>query len=553
MRYFTVLAAGHKKFLRGVSGYLSRDMGEYPSPSHLSDADIGDEEFPIFRPSKKRRLSGEQSSIKNAAQTKRSQTPLRRRKSNESDVADELDAFESMSRIRRKPPAIEPPYVPSSTSIPVTESTFESLQVAPWLVQSLASMEVKRPTSIQRSCIPEILKGRDCIGGSRTGTGKTVAFAVPILQNWAEDPFGIYGVILTPTRELALQIYEQFLALGAPQSLKTVLITGGSEMRPQAVALASRPHIVVATPGRLADLIENSGKDTVKGLMRAKYVVFDEADRLLTSGPGSMLPDVGVCLSALAPPAKRHTLLFTATVTPEVRALKDLPRPTDHPPIYVTEISAGSDLQIPSSLLQTYVQVPFSHREGYLHVLLSTAGNSSSSTIIFCNKTRTADLLERVFLRLEHSVTSLHSRMPQWQRNQNLSQFRASSSRILIATDVAARGLDIPLVNLVVNYDLPRSPDDYIHRVGRTARASRKGTSITFVGPKDVDLLLAIESRVNGKMVEWAEEGVNLETRLLRGRTMKDVLEARMEALREVEQNRDVRGKRKKVLHRPQS
>lgn len=478
----------------------------------------------------------------------------RPRLSHDEDSKDEgftlREAYTLPSRISKSSARTETPHTPLSRPMVTTDNTFESLGVAPWLIRSLESMEVRKPTGIQKSCIPEILRGRDCIGGSRTGTGKTIAFAVPILQKWAEDPFGIYAVILTPTRELALQIYEQFSAIGAPHSLKPVLVTGGSEMRPQAIALSSRPHIVIATPGRLADHIQNSGHDTVKGLMRAKVVVLDEADRLLASGSGSMLPDVEVCLSALPSSTKRHTLLFTATVTAEVRALKELPRPADRPQIFVTEISTESAAQIPSTLNQTYLQIPPIHREAYLHALLSTAGNLACSVIVFCNKTKTADLLERIFLRLEHSVTSLHSKMPQWQRNHNLAQFRASTSRILIATDVAARGLDIPVVNLVVNYDLPRNPDDYIHRVGRTARAGRKGTSISLVGPRDVALLQAIERRAGREMAAWTEEGVNVETRVLRGRTLKDVLEAKMGAQRDVEQNKDIKGRRMKVLKR---
>uniref|UniRef100_A0A8H7NAM8 Helicase ATP-binding domain-containing protein n=1 Tax=Bionectria ochroleuca TaxID=29856 RepID=A0A8H7NAM8_BIOOC len=184
-------------------------------------------------------------------------------------------------------------------------ATFSGIQVKPWLVQSLQNMAIRRPTGIQKGCIPEILKGRDCIGGSRTGSGKTVAFAVPILQKWAEDPTAIYAVVLTPTRELALQIYEQFKAISAPQSLKAILVTGGADMRAQAIALGQRPHIVIATPGRLADHIRTSGEDTICGLRRVRYVVLDEADRLLHAvGPGSMLPDVEECLSVLPRPPR---------------------------------------------------------------------------------------------------------------------------------------------------------------------------------------------------------------------------------------------------------
>jgi ATP-dependent RNA helicase DDX49/DBP8 len=416
-------------------------------------------------------------------------------------------------------------------------------------------MAIQSPTEIQKACIPEILKGRDCIGGSRTGTGKTVAFAVPILQTWAQDPFGIYAVVLTPTRELALQIYEQFQALGTPQNLKTVLITGGVDMRSQAVALSKRPHIVVATPGRLADHIMNSGKDTTIGLTRAKVVVLDEADRLLAPGAGSMLPDLNTCLSALPSSASRLTLLFTATITPEVRALKELPRPDDRPPIFVSEIADLSDLSVtasilPSTLSQTYLQVPMTHKDAFLHVLLSTPSFTRSpqpSVIIFVNRTATADILHRTLLQLSHPVTALHSDLAQSQRNRNLSDFRAQKARILIATDVASRGLDVPEVNFVINYDVPRNPTDYVHRVGRTARAGREGTSVTFVGQRDVSLILAIEEYVGDKMAEWTEEGVNVETRVVKGRTLKDVAEARMEALRDMENGKDVNGWRRKI------
>jgi ATP-dependent RNA helicase DDX49/DBP8 len=481
--------------------------------------------------------------------------PKRRRVSQDQPMAAHTLRYDAPSRIIRTAPALDiaPPQRtlhPAST----TETSFEALEVAAWLVHSMSAMEIKHPTPIQRACIPEILKGRDCIGGSRTGTGKTIAFAVPILQKWSEDPFGVYAVVLTPTRELALQIYEQFQALGAPQSLKTVLITGGTEMRPQAVALSLRPHVVIATPGRLADHVRTSGRDTIAGLSRARVVVLDEADRLLASGPGSMLSDVDICLSALPPAHDRHTLLFTATVTAEVRALKTLRREKGRPEVFVAEIDAENDSPrslIPPKLKQTYLQVPMTHKDAFLHVLLSVDTISAlSSIIVFCNRTKTADLLHRILLSLDYSVTSLHSRMPQSQRNKNLSDFRSSKARLLIATDVAARGLDIPDVVLVINYDVPRNPDDYIHRVGRTARAGRGGTSITFVGQRDVELILAIEQHVGSQMVEWKQEGVNVETRILKGRVLKDVGEARMEATRDVEANKDVFGRRKKVLKR---
>lgn len=330
--------------------------------------------------------------------------------------------------------------------------------------------------------------------------------------------------------------------------MKPILITGGTEMRPQAIALSQKPHVVIATPGRLADHIKTSGQDTVSGLNRVRMVVLDEADRLLASGSGSMLPDVETCLSALPPSSERQTLLFTATVTPEVRALKSMPRPADRPPIFVTEISTENQGSIPPTLKQTYLKVPMTHREAFLHVLLSTENNASKPAIIFCNRTKTADLLERTLRRLSHRVTSLHSLLPQSERTANLARFRAAAARLLVATDVASRGLDIPSVSLVINFDVPRNPDDYVHRVGRTARAGRSGEAVTLVGQRDVQLVLAIEQRVGRQMVEWEEEGVSVEGRVVRGTILKEVGEAKREAMGEIEEGRDVLGRKRNKL-----
>lgn len=453
-------------------------------------------------------------------------------------------------------------------------TTFDAITVKPWLVRSLSNMAIRRPTAIQKGCIPAILRGHDCIGGSRTGSGKTVAFAVPILQAWSADPSAIFALVLTPTRELALQIYEQFMAISAPQPLKALLVTGGADMRPQAIALAKNPHIVIATPGRLADHIRTSGEDTIGGLKRVRYVVLDEADRLLTAATtlpdngggggkkkkgkgadksgaasGSMLPDVETCLGALPPPTKRQTLLFTATVTPEVRALKTMPRSEDRLPVFVCEVETHAPA-IPATLTQSHLTIPVTHREHYLHAFLSTAHNAAlPAVIVFVNRTSTAAYLHHLLRLLGHRVTALHAALPQRQRTDNLGRFRAAAARILVATDVAARGLDIPEVALVVNYDVPRLADDYIHRVGRTARAGRSGEAVTFVGQRDVDLILSIEERVGRPLEAWSEEGVNLETRVTK-EALKLVGEKKREALLEIEENREVGGKRKRGMQK---
>ena len=314
-------------------------------------------------------------------------------------------------------------------------------------------------------------------------------------------------------------------------------------MREQALALSRRPHVVIATPGRLAEHINVSGEDTISGLRRVRFVVLDEADRLTAEGPGSMLSDVEAIMGVLPEPDERQTLLFTATMTPEVKALKEMPRKPGRGEVFVCEVDTD-DLAVPNTLSQRYLLVPVTQRESYLHVLLQTPAHVDKSAIIFVNTRATATFLEHLLRLLGHRVTALHSGLSQYLRIGNLARFRASAARILIATDVAARGLDIPTVGVVINYDVPRDPDDYIHRVGRTARAGRKGESITFVGQRDVVLVKGIEERVGSEMVEYKEEGVSIEGRVVRD-ALRIVGEAKREAMLRIEEGRDVVGKRK--------
>jgi len=353
--------------------------------------------------------------------------------------------------------------------------------------------------------------------------------------------------VLMLRRELALQIFEQVAAISSPQSLKAVLVTGGADMRAQAIAIAQRPHIVIATPGRLADHIASSGEDTICGLRRARFVVLDEADRLLASGPGSQLPDVETCLSVLPPAQSRQTLLFTATVTPEVRALKAMPRNASKPPPFTITVSSTAPA-VPATLSLRYITVPATQRLPFLHALLSTPANAPRTTLIFANRGATATALEHTLRGLGHRATALHSGLRQPERSANLARFRAGAARLLVATDLASRGLDIPAVDLVVNFDVPRDPDDFVHRVGRAARAGRVGEAVTLVGQRDVELVTAIESRVGRKMEAWYEEGVSLEGRVVRGTTLRDVGVAKREALLRIEEGRDVNGKRRRGM-----
>ncbi|CCE82964.1 Piso0_002734 [Millerozyma farinosa CBS 7064] len=416
--------------------------------------------------------------------------------------------------------------------------SFSDLGVGKWLCEALNSMKIYTPTAIQKACIPKVLKGHDCIGGAKTGSGKTIAFASPILTKWSEDPYGICGLVLTPTRELALQIAEQFAALGATMNIKVCVIVGGDDIVKQALELQRRPHIVIATPGRLADHILNSGEDTICGLRRVKYLVLDEADRLLSNSFGS---DLERCFGVLPKPENRQTLLFTATITDAVRSLKEKPVPEGKLPVFVNEVDTVENIAIPSTLSIKYLFVPSYVKEAYLHNLLTLPEYEKTTTIIFVNRTHTAELLRRMLRRLDFRVASLHSEMPQSERVNSLHRFKANAARILIATDVASRGLDIPDVNLVVNYDIPADPDDFIHRVGRTARAGRKGDSISIVAEKDVNRILAIEERINKKMEKMEDVTDNKVIKI----SLKETSVAKREAM--MDMDKDSFGEKKRT------
>ncbi|KAF6066813.1 DEAD/DEAH box helicase family protein [Candida albicans] len=350
--------------------------------------------------------------------------------------------------------------------------SFNDLGVAKWL-------------TIQSACIPAILKGHDCIGGAKTGSGKTIAFAAPMLTQWSEDPFGIFGLILTPTRELALQIAEQFAALGANMNIKVAVVVG----------------------------------ETISGLRRVKYLVLDEADRLLSNSFGS---DLQRCFDVLPTSDKRQTLLFTATITDAVRALKEKPPTPGKPPVFMHEVETVDKVAIPSTLQISYVFVPSYVKEAYLNSILHLEQFKDSTAVIFVNRTTTAEVLRRMLRKLDFRIQS-------WR------------GRILIATDVASRGLDIPTVELVINFDIPADPDDFIHRVGRTARAGRKGDAVSIIGEKDIDRIQSIEERINKKM-ELLED-VNDDN------VIKESLSATSVAKREslMEMDKENFGERKKI------
>ncbi|KAI0685023.1 DEAD-domain-containing protein [Cytidiella melzeri] len=419
-------------------------------------------------------------------------------------------------------------------------------------MHALLKMSIRLPTEIQAACIPPLLQGRDCIGNAKTGSGKTIAFALPILQKLSVDPYGIFALILTPTRELAFQISEQFAVLGDPLNLRTAVVVGGMDMMAQAIELSNRPHVVVATPGRLVDHLKSGGRDW--DLSRVKFLVLDEADRMLTS---TFVPELSYLFEAV--PKERQTCLFTATWTPSIDAIAEAPpKPGKQRPFVHKMVETVETVE---TLNQHYVLVPSHVRESYLYYLLrnppestthlrrappekplrnskhsmsnpSKAKNAQKQkkkkeadgtedeeivqpppTIIFCARPRTAAYLTALLKTLHIRSTALHSRLTQRERLSSLGLFRSSVVPVLVSTDVGARGLDIADVAMVINWDMPGEPEEYTHRVGRTARAGRGGVAVSFVTERDEEKVLKVEDRIKTKLTEMQmPEGKVLES-----------------------------------------
>jgi len=367
-------------------------------------------------------------------------------------------------------------------------SKFNELGLDNWLVNQCKEIGVVQPTEIQTNCIPEILKGKDCIGCAKTGCGKTAAFALPIVQKLSEDPYGVFSLVLTPTRELAFQIADQFRGFGKSININVAVVIGGMDMVKQGQALSNKPHIVVATPGRLAALLET---ENLCSLKKIKFLVMDEADRLLEK---SFEKDLEVIFSKL--PTKRQTLLFSATLTDTIEELQSI---TENKP-FVYEVK--SDFATVSELDQRYLLIPQQVKDCYLVHLVQNF-IETKSIMIFTKTCRSCQVIYTLLRKLELKSACLHSFMSQRDRLGSLSKFKTGVVNVLVATDVASRGLDIPLVELVINYNVPSSPKDYIHRVGRTARAGRGGLALTLLSQYDVQRLQAIEEHTKLKMEEF--------------------------------------------------
>ena len=360
------------------------------------------------------------------------------------------------------------------------ESGFEGMPLHPKLRAGIREIGYTEPTPIQRRTIPEAVGGRDLIGTAQTGTGKTAAFLLPILERLLDQPTGrVLALVLTPTRELALQA-EGFLAkLGRHTNLRGAAVYGGVGMLDQERALRGSAEIIVATPGRLLDHMSR-GYVNFRNL---RILVLDEADRMLDMG---FLPDVRRILHEL--PRERQTMLFSATMPKEVVALaRDFLR--DPKTVQVDQTTAAavgvSHLALP---------VPQHLKASLVRELL--LDETMTSVLVFARTKHRADRLGRQLAHWGIDATVIHGDRSQHQRVSALEGFREGRHRVLVATDIAARGIDVEGVSHVVNYDIPNEPDVYIHRVGRTARAQRSGDAYSLVSPQEDDDFSRIEQRL---------------------------------------------------------
>ena len=409
----------------------------------------------------------------------------------------------------------------------ISSSTFDALGVCAPLCEAATSLGWAKATRIQKETIPPALSGRDVIGLAETGSGKTGAFAIPILHSLLENPVrgAVYAVILAPTRELAFQIHEVVTALGSGIGASSVCIVGGVDIASQSIALARNPHIVTATPGRLVDHLQHTKGFTLRKL---KYLVMDEADRMLSMDFERELNEI---LEVIPDSTKgRRTMLFSATMTSKVQKLQ---RASLSDPV---RIEVSTKFQTPKKLLQSYLFIPAKYKDVYLTYLINE--HAGQSILVFgatCNNVQRLALMLR---NLGFPAVCLHGQMSQPKRLGALTKFKSGGRDILICTDVASRGLDIPSVDVVINFDLPGHGKDYIHRVGRTARAGRSGKAIAMVTQYDVEVYQRLEGLLGTKL---PEHKLDEETVLV---LHERVSEAQRLATRELKEQLTTKGRR---------
>jgi ATP-dependent RNA helicase DeaD len=373
-------------------------------------------------------------------------------------------------------------------------TTFKDLGLSPAIQQALDELGYQDPTPIQEEAIPELLAGHDVIGQAQTGTGKTAAFGLPLLQYLDPDDNEVQAIVMTPTRELCIQVTQALRSMAEHLDIEIVAVFGGAPIRSQQSQLRSGAQVVVATVGRMMDLM--SRRSLV--LTAARFVVLDEADEMLDLG---FIEDVEKILRMC--PSGRQTALFSATMPPPIQKLAQgyMYDPTT---ISITPKTLTVD-----AIQQAFVEVPAREKTERLIELLKT--EEPEQAIIFCRTKIGASRLERALKDKNLDVKALHGDMSQGSRDGVMIAFKDHRVRLLVATDIAARGLDVEHVTHVINFDVPNSSETYVHRIGRTGRVGRTGRAITFVTPAERDEIGRIERDVNTKIGEWETPEERLE------------------------------------------
>lgn len=352
-------------------------------------------------------------------------------------------------------------------------ASFYGLGIAPRLLDILEQLGFKSPTPIQAQAIPVAIQGKDIVGIAQTGTGKTLAFGIPMLQRLSQIKG--QGLIILPTRELALQVDEVLIGIGCDIRLRTAVLIGGASLGPQKRAIANKPHVIIATPGRLIDHLQQKNIH----LNDVQIVVLDEADRMLDMGFAPQIKQIFRLL-----PRKRQTMLFSATMPPEIMKMAaghmKLPIRVEIAPTGTTVEEVTQELFIVSNV----------QKFSLLNKLLESY---LGSVLIFTRTKHGANKVVRQLRAVGISTAEIHSNRSLNQRREALAGFKSGKYRTLVATDIASRGIDVIGIELVVNYDLPSTSNDYVHRIGRTARAGASGHAITFAMPDEFREVRAIE------------------------------------------------------------
>lgn len=373
--------------------------------------------------------------------------------------------------------------------------SFTDFNLEPRLLTNVAALGFEQPTPIQRATIPVALTGRDVLGSAETGTGKTAAYLLPIMHRLLNGPRprGPRVLVMVPTRELALQVEEQLRALSAGTGLRSVAVFGGVALGSQEAALRRVPDIVIATPGRLLDHMErrNVRFDDLQVL------VLDEADRMLDIG---FLPDIRRVVRVL--PKERQTLLFSATLQPIINLAYEVTR-------QAARIEVEKTIT-PEAISQAFYPVPEHLKMQLLKQLLQDP--AMDSVLIFSRTKHRADKIVRDLQRAKISAAVIHGNRSQSQRVAALEAFRQGRSRVLVATDIAARGIDVEGISHVINFDMPMQVEDYVHRIGRTGRAEAVGQAYTLVTPVDEAMARRIEAVLKKRLPRQTVDGIDYRT-----------------------------------------